>query len=331
MFAEPLRCNISADGSVNTSKQLTSGQGSVERALQSFEAEAIMALRPLRNATITFGLVNIPVRFYTATKSEDVSFNLLHRECGSRVNRKWWCPQHEDFLDYEQMIRGYPIAKNRYVTFTEEEIEALESDDNRSLEITEFVDLQQIDPIFFEKSYYLGPAPGGGKTYRLLAEAMRKQKKVAVARWVSGGREQLVLLRPFENGLVLHTMYYADEVRDFSAIDLEGAEVREKEIALAEMLIDELTEKKFDPLAYKDTYRQRLMDRIEAKSQGETIVSESPEAERAAEVVDIMEALRRSLEGGGGKRAVSEPRKAPKRAERAPARGKQPAKKRRAS
>lgn len=276
-----------------------------------------MALRPLRNATITFGLVNIPVRFYTATKSEDVSFNLLHKDCGSRVNRKWWCPQHEDFLGYEDMIRGYPIAKNRYVTFSEEEIEALESDDNRSLEITEFVDLSQIDPIFFEKSYYLGPSPGGGKTYRLLAEAMRKQRKVAVARWVSGGREHLVLLRPYENGLVLHTMYYADEVRDFNAIDLESGEVRDKELSLAEMLIDELTEKKFDPLAYKDTYRERLLDRIEAKSAGETIVSESPEAEKAAEVVDIMEALRRSLEGG-------EPRKAPKRAKRVAA-GSQPA------
>ena len=283
-----------------------------------------MALRPLRNATISFGLVNIPVRFYTATRSEDVHFNLLHRDCGSRVNRKWWCPQHDAAITYEDMIRGYEFAKNRYVTFTDEEIEALESDDNRAVEITEFVDLDQIDPVFFEKAYYLGPSPGGGKTYRLLADAMRKQNKVAVARWVTGGREHLVLLRPYEKGLVLHTMYYADEVRDFGAIDVEESQPRDKEIALAEMLINELTETEFDPLAYKDEYRERLLDRIKAKSAGEIIVSESPDEPRAADVVDIMEALRRSLEASGPPKRTTT-RKAPKRAAaaaRAPAKKK---------
>ncbi|HEX2060877.1 MAG TPA: Ku protein [Thermoanaerobaculia bacterium] len=285
-----------------------------------------MALRPLRNATITFGLVNIPVRFYTATKSEDVHFNLLHQSCGSRVNRKWWCPQHEQMIESGDMIKGYAIAKNQYVTFTEEEIEALESDQDRALEITEFVDLDQIDPVFFEKAYYLGPAPGGAKTYRLLAEAMKKQNKVAVARWVSGAREHLVVLRPFENGLILHTMYYADEVRDFSAIEgAEGGEPRDKEVALAEMLINELTEERFDPLAYKDEYRERLMDRIRAKAEGEVIVSESRDSEKAAEVVDIMEALRRSLEAS----AAPKQKRAP--AKKAPARAKPAAKKKKAS
>lgn len=283
-----------------------------------------MALRPLRNATISFGLVNIPVRFYTATKSEDVSFNLLHKECGSRVNRKWWCPQHDEGITYDDMIRGYAIAKNRYVTFTAEEIETLESDDNRALEITAFVPLDEIDPVFFEKAYYLGPAPGGGKTYKLLAEAMKKQAKVAVARWVTGGREHLVILRPFENGLVLHTMYYADEVRDFGAIDVEeGSQPRDKEIALAEMLINELSEESFDPLAYKDEYRERLMERIQAKAEGETIVSESREEAGPSEVIDIMEALRRSLDGNV---------KAPKRPKRAAAKApRKPAAKRKAS
>ncbi|HJQ40659.1 MAG TPA: Ku protein [Thermoanaerobaculia bacterium] len=283
-----------------------------------------MALRPLRNATISFGLVNIPVRFYTATKSEDVSFNLLHKDCGSRVNRKWWCPQHDEAITYDDMMRGYAIAKNRYVTFSDEEIEALESDDNRALEITAFVPLDEIDPVFFEKAYYLGPSPGGGKTYKLLAEAMKKQGKVAVARWVSGGREHLVILRPFENGLVLHTMYYADEVRDFGAIDVEeGSQPRDKEVALAEMLINELSEESFDPLAYKDEYRERLMERIQSKAEGETIVSESPEETGPAEVVDIMEALRRSLEGNA---------KAPKRPKRAAAKApRKPAAKRKAS
>lgn len=255
-------------------------------------------LRPLRNATITFGLVNIPVRFYTATKSEDVQFNMLHESCGSRVNRKLWCPQHEEMIEAGQTVKGYPIAKNQYVTFTAQEIEALESDDNRALDITAFVDLDEIDPVFYEKAYYLGPAPGGSKTYRLLAQAMKKQNKVAVARWVSGHREHLVVLRPFEEGLILHTMYYADEVRDFSAIEVGEGDVRDKEVALAEMLVHELSEESFDPLAYKDEYRERLMDRIRAKSEGAVIVTSAREDEKAAEVVDIMEALRRSLESG---------------------------------
>jgi DNA end-binding protein Ku len=258
-----------------------------------------MALRPLRNATITFGLVNIPVRFYTATKSEDVHFNLLHESCGSRVNRKWWCPHHEMIVEASELVRAYAISKNKYVTFSDEEIETLETDDNRALDISEFLQLDQIDPVFFEKAYFLGPGPGGGKTYKLLSEAMKKQNKVALARWVSANREHLVILRPFEDGLVLHTMYYADEVRDFSAIEKEDAPVKEKEVKLAEMLIDELTEKKFNPLQYKDEYRERLLDRIKDKSKGKAIVSEEKEEEdKGGEVIDIMEALRRSLEGG---------------------------------
>jgi DNA end-binding protein Ku len=272
-----------------------------------------MALRPLRNATITFGLVSIPVRFYTATKTEDVHFNLLHASCGTRVNRKWWCPYHEKIVASDELIRGYAISKNKYVTFTDEEIEALETDDNRSLDIAEFVDLGQIDPLFYEKAYYLGPAPGGGKTYNLLAAAMKKENKVAVAGWVAAGKEHLVVIRPYENGLILHTMYYADEVRDFSAIDLERAPVREKEVQLAEMLIDELTEKKFDPLQFKDKYRQRLLDRIRAKSQGKAIVAEEKEEEKTGEVIDIMEALRRSLAGGRAA-APRQTRRAPQRA-----------------
>jgi len=282
-----------------------------------------MALRPLRNATITFGLVSIPVRLYTATKTEDVHFNLLHESCGTRVNRKWWCAHHEAIVGSDELIRGYPITRNEYVTFTDEEIDALETDDNRALDIAEFVDLDEIDPLFFEKAYFLGPAQGGAKTYGLLATAMKKQNKVAVARWVSGGKEHLVVLRPFENGLILHTMFFADEVRDFGALEIESAPVREKEVQLAEMLIDELTEKHFQPLQFKDEYRQRLLDRIEAKSQGKTIVSEPKEEQKGGEVVDIMEALRRSLEGGrargAGARSAPKPAAA-KRKTRTPAR-----------
>ena len=288
-----------------------------------------MALRPLRNAMISFGLVSIPVRFYTATKSEDIHFNLLHASCGSRVNRKWWCPHHEKIVDSDELIRGYAVTKNKYVTFSDEEMEVLETDDNRALDITEFVDLEEIDPVFYEKAYFLGPAPGGGKTYKLLSTAMKKENKVAVARWVAAGKEHLVVIRPFENGLILHTMYYADEVRDFGAIDLEDkGTVRDKEVQLAEMLINELTEEKFNPMAYKDEYRERLLERIREKARGKTIVAEErEEEEKGGEVVDIMEALRRSLEKG---RAPAAPaRKSAKRA--APKARKAASKKRKAS
>ena len=288
------------------------------------------ALRPLRNAMISFGLVSIPVRFYTATKSEDVHFNLLHASCGTRVNRKWWCPHHEEIVDSSELIRGYAISKNKYVTFTDEEIETLETDDNRAVEITEFLSLDQIDPVFFEKPYFLGPAPGGGKTYKLLSEAMKKENKVALARWVSGNRENLVILRPYENGLILHTMYYADEVRDFGAIDMESSKVTDKEVKLAEMLINELTEAKFNPTKYKDDYRERLMDRIKAKSQGKPIVSEEKEEEKGGEVIDIMEALRRSLQGAGT-RAPARRAAAPRKTATAKKRTAPAARKRRAS
>src|SRR5216684_1817145 len=165
-----------------------------------------MALRPLRNATVSFGLVSIPVSFYTATKSEDIHFHLLHASCGTRVNRKWWCPYHEKIVASDELVRGYAVSKNKYVTFTDEEIDTLETDDNRALDITEFVDLSEIDPVFYEKAYFLGPAPGGGKTYKLLASAMKKQNKVAVARWVAAGKQHLVVVRPFQDGLVLHIM-----------------------------------------------------------------------------------------------------------------------------
>jgi len=276
----------------------------------------MMALRPLRNATITFGLVSIPVRFYTATKSEDIHFHLLHESCGTRVNRKWWCPYHEKIVSSDELIRGYEVGKNKYVTFTDEELDLLETDDNRALDIAEFVDLREIDPVFFEKAYFLGPAPGGGKTYNLLSTAMKKQNKVAVARWVASGKEHLAVLRPYENGLILHTMYYADEVRDFGAMDIEHAQVREKEVHLAEMLIDELTEDKFNPLQFHDDYRERLLDRIKAKAQGKPITAPEKEEEEGGEVIDIMEALRRSLEGGRGAAALRQGRgrKAPRRA-----------------
>lgn len=297
-----------------------------------------MAVRPIRSATISFGLVAIPVKFYTATSQEDVSFNLLHEPCGTKVNRKWWCAHHEQIVESDELIRGYQIRKGKFVTFSDEEIESLETDDNRALEITEFLDLDQIDPLFFEKAYYLGPAEGGGKTYHLLSSAMKKLNKVAIARWISNRKEHLVILRPYEGGMILHTMYYADEVRDFGELGVDDSPVKDKEIRLAEMLIEELTEGKFDPLRYKDEYRERLLSRIEAKAEGEDIIT-APETEedKGGEVIDIMEALRRSLEGTRPAARRSAPKaeeEKPKSKKKVPAKAasaKAPARRRRAS
>ncbi len=227
-----------------------------------------MPLRPMFNANISFGLVSVPVRFYTATKSEDVHFHMLHQSCGTRVNRKWWCPHHEKIVSSDELVRGYEIRKNKYVTVTDEELEALQTDDDRAVEITEFLPLDLIDPVFFEKAWFLGPAAGGAKTYKLLADAMKRQGKIALASWVYGGREHLVILRSYENGLILHTMYYADEVRDFG------------------------------------------VERIKAKSHGKSIISEEPEKEKGGgEVIDIMDALQRSLQRGAATRSTAHARR----------------------
>jgi DNA end-binding protein Ku len=265
-----------------------------------------MAVRPVASGTISFGLVSIPVKLYTAASSQSISFNLLHAKCGNRIRQQRFCPVCNEVVERDALVRGYEFAKDQYVRFTEEELDALEGEDSQAIEISEFVPLSIVDPIYYEKGYYLGPDKGGEKPYRLLAEAMNKAGKVALAKFVMRGRENLVLVRPAMNGLMLHTMYFADEVRNFDEIAKgESAKISEAETNLAIRLIDELSNDEFHPEQFEDEHRQRVLDLVEQKAQGKQITVAKPQAPRA-QVIDLMAALKESL----GKKPAPERKRA---------------------
>jgi len=248
------------------------------------------------SGTLSFGLVSIPVKMYTAASSASVSFNLLHEKCGGRIKQQQICPACNEVLERTSLVKGYEFAKEQYVRFTEEELKKLETEATRMIDIAEFVPLEKVDPIYFEKTYYLGPDKGGDKAYRLLCDAMVKMDRVALAKFVMRGKENLVLIRASQDGLMLHTMYYADEVRDFGEID-KGADAKIKtgELELAQRLIEELSSKEFKPDQYHDEYRDRLLEVVESKVEGKEITSIGPQEQRA-QVIDLMDALKQSLE-----------------------------------
>ncbi len=247
------------------------------------------------SGTISFGLVSIPVRMYTAASSAGVSFNLLHAKCGSRIRQQTFCPVCNQTVERNELVKGYEFAKDQYVRVSDDELKSLEGEASKLIDIEEFVPLEKVDPIYFEKTYYLGPDKGGEKAYRLLADAMTKSERVAVAKFVMRGKESLVLVRAAQDGLMLHTMYFADEVRSFAEIDKgQSAKIRENELALAQQLIDGLSTEEFEPERYADEYRQRVLELIGGKVEGKEIVSAGPPVQRA-QVIDLMEALKESL------------------------------------
>ena len=261
-----------------------------------------MPPRSLGSGTISFGLVSIPVKLYPAASSQAVSFNLLHAKCGNRIRQQRFCPVCNEVVEREGLVKGYEFAKDQYVRISDEELEALEGEASKAIEISEFVPLPQVDPVYFEKSYYLGPDKGGEKAYRLLTDAMTQAGKVALAKFVLRGRENLVLVRPAQNGLMLHTMYFADEVRNFDEIPKgESAKISGAETNLALRLIDELSSEQFKPENYEDEYRQRVLSLINSKAEGKEITVAEPQAHRA-QVIDLMEALKESL----GKKVAKE-------------------------
>ncbi|HEX9747789.1 MAG TPA: Ku protein [Methylomirabilota bacterium] len=254
-----------------------------------------MAPHSLGSGTISFGLVSIPVKLYTAASSGGVSFNLLHAKCGSRIKQQTFCPVCNEVVERSALVKGYEFQKDQYVRFTDEELKSLEGEASKVIDIAEFVPLSSVDPIYFEKTYYLGPDKGGEKPYRLLADAMAKSDKVALATFVMRGKESLVLVRPAQDGLMLHTMYFADEVRDFGEIEKgKSVKLREGELGLAERLIGELSHDEFKPSMYQDAYRGRVLDLASSKVEGREITAAAPEAQRA-QVIDLMDALKQSL------------------------------------
>jgi DNA end-binding protein Ku len=256
-----------------------------------------MAARSIANATITFGLVTVPVKLYAASQSsESISFNLLHKKCGSRLKQFYRCLDEEDEVGRDEMVKGYEFSKGQYVIFSEEELKALEQRSTQEIVVNEFVPAESIDPVYFDRAYYLGPDKGGDRAYRLLAEAMRRTGKWAVATYTARGREYLVALRPAEDGLVMQQLHYAHEVRPFSEIDIPNGEIREQELKLAVMLAEQITAEGFKPEEYPDRSNENLRNLIQRKVEGEDIVALRTERPKS-EVIDLMEALKASLEG----------------------------------
>jgi DNA end-binding protein Ku len=258
-----------------------------------------MASRPIGTGNISFGLVSIPVKLFSATRSRAVSFNLLHAKDLSRIQQKIYCPVDDAIIERSELVRGFEFEKGRYVTFTDEELKKLEARNEHAIEITEFLPLERVDPVYFEEAYYLGSEANAAKAYRLLADAMSESGRVALGRFTMRGKEHLVLIRPFGKGLMLHTVYYSDEVRPAEDIDQAGSEpLREAELTLAKRLIDELTGKEFDPSKYHDHYRERVLEVAQQKVEGQQ-VTEAPPEPRRGQVIDLMSALKASLEKRG--------------------------------
>jgi DNA end-binding protein Ku len=276
----------------------------------------------LGSGTISFGLVSIPVRLYTAASSANVAFNQLHGVCGSRIRQQTFCPKCNRTVERAELVRGYEFAKDQYVQVKDEELKALEGEASKIIDIAEFVPLAEVDPIYFEKTYYLGPDKGGEKPYRLLADAMEKAEQVALAKYVMRGKESLVLIRPAQGGLMLHTMYFADEVRNFDEIDKgQSAKIREGELDLALQLINGLASETFSPDRYADEYRHRVLGMINQKVEGQEITIAEAPAPRA-QVIDLMEALKESLAKRGVSPEDAAAKKPPAKAGTAPAKAK---------
>lgn len=268
-----------------------------------------MAARATDSATITFGLVAIPVKLFTGTRSgRSIRFNLLHEGCGTRVRRQYYCPKDEEVLDSDDLVKGYEFAKGQYVTFSDEELKAVEEEASHAIEITEFVPLDAVDPVYYDRPYYLGPDKGGDRPYQLLRQVMLETGLAAIARYAARGKQYLVMLRPADGGIALQQLHYADEVRDISEVPLgEAREPKKEELDLARRLVEQYANEEFQPGKYDDAVRQRLEEIIQAKVEGKEITAAPAEAPRA-EVIDIMDALKKSLGEEGGKRA--EPRRA---------------------
>ena len=241
---------------------------------------------------LTFGLVSFPVRLFSAARGETVSFNLLHKDDNSRIKQVTYCLAEDKPVPRSDLVKGYEYEKDQYVVIEEEDIKKVAPKTAKVMEILEFVKADQVDPIYLESSYYMAPDEGGDKPYALLFQAIRESKYYAVAKLAMHNREHIVILRPGDKGVVLHTMFYNDEIRQVEEFRTDTSVVNEKELALAKMLIEALIAD-FEPKKYKDTYRENLQRMIQAKLDGHKVVA-TP-APQIAPVIDIMEALKKSL------------------------------------
>lgn len=279
-----------------------------------------MAARTIASLSISFGLVSIPVKVFSATESKAaVGFNLLHKGCGSRLRQQYICQREGVVVDRADMVKGYEFEKDKYVVFEPEELKALEEATQHTIDIIAFMPLAAIDPIYYDKAYYLGPDKRGGKPYSLLSEALRATGKCALAKWNWKGKQYMVQIRVGEDGLILQQLLYADEVRSMADLHVETVDVSKAELSLAEQLIEQNSVAGYEPSEYTDEEKQRILSQIDKKIAGQdiTVAPETPGAATGAEVIDLMDALRKSI---GSTKAAPAAKSAPKEATKAPAR-----------
>jgi DNA end-binding protein Ku len=279
-----------------------------------------MAARSIGSITVSFGLVAIPVKLFSATQTgSSISFNMLHKACGSRLKQQYICAKEGVVVDREDTVKGYEFAKDQYVQFKPEEIKALEEVGTHAVEISEFVPIESVDPVYFDKTYYLSPDKGAAKPYALLVEALREAKLAAVGRWATRGKAYIVMLRPTGDVLTMQQLFFAADVRPATEIEVPKPEVKPAELKLARQLIDQQSVAKFEPTAYTDDLRARIQSAIDRKVEGQEISVSEDKPESSGKVIDLMDALRASLEKTEAARAPASsqlgPRKAPKRVE----------------
>jgi len=265
-----------------------------------------MPARSIDKATISFGLVSIPVKLYTSSESSgDIHFNLLHDACGSRLRQQYVCTKDSELVDREHMVKGYEFAKGQYVVLQPEELKALDAVGSGAIDLTEFVPASAVDPLFVERSYYLGPDKGGERAYALIHDAMLETGLVGIATYAARGKQYVVSVRPYKDGLILHQLRYAEEVKDWSEIPVgDLPEAKEAELKLASQIIRQIAHETFDPKRYKDEVRERVLELIQGKIEGQEITA-APEAPQG-KIIDLMEALKASL---GAKKGGEEERR----------------------
>ena len=257
----------------------------------------------LGSATISFGLVSVPIKLFSTSESKStVSFNWLHTKCGSRLKQQYWCPKEEVVVTKDEMIKGYEFSKGQYVTFAPEELKALDEKATNSIDISEFVPLAAVDRIYLERAYFLGPDKGGERAYRLLLEALKETGRAALGQYAVRGQQYLSLIRPMDDHLVMEQLHYADELKSAAEVPTADTKVKPAELNLAKQLIEQTSTEEFRPEQYKDTVRDRVLEAIQSKVEGKDITEEPAEAPQA-KIIDIMEALKASLAKGGTEQA----------------------------
>ena len=268
----------------------------------------------MATATISFGLVSIPVKLYSSSvTSAKIGLNWINPETGSRVRMRFWDPTTDKLVEREDLVKGYEFAKGQFVTFSEEELEEIIFKATHAIEIKEFVPLDQVDPIHYEKAYYLGSNTGGERPYHLLARVMREKGRAALAMYAARGKNYLVLLRPFEEGLLMQQLRYNTEIRAASDIEIGEAEIDDGELQLAKQIVDQISSDEFHPEQYRDTATERLEKIIAEKVEGKEITA-APQEEPEGQIIDLMEALKSSLADASGEgRSTASGRKGAKR------------------